>query len=122
MKSRKQALIHFDFSVECGSPPNRPPETVLCGRKLMKVQVASTDESDVTCRACLKILEKEAAEIEEGRAMEASCRRPVEPPPVGQVVLLHQITDGDGTCGYCGKPRDDWEPMQPCPVREEDEP
>jgi hypothetical protein len=38
-------------------------------------------------------------------------------PPLGKMPLLHQAYRGTGECLYCGKPMDDWKPMEKCPER-----
>lgn len=65
-----------------------------------------------------------------GNVLEAMCMRvaahndysnwkPVQKPPLGKPPKLHQAYEGTDECLYCGKPIDDWEPMERCISRYE---
>jgi len=43
--------------------------------------------------------------------------KPVPRPPLGELVLLHQIYEGETACLYCGKPVSEWGSLQKCPAR-----
>jgi len=40
-------------------------------------------------------------------------------PPLGEMIRLHQVYEGNDVCIYCGKPVDEWETMEKCPARYE---
>lgn len=35
-------------------------------------------------------------------------------PPLGEIVRLHQAYEGTVVCLYCGKPINEWKPMEKC--------